>query len=548
MKTNRLLHSAISARRLLCGVFVGAMTMSLFTVGCTKNVDPPVVDPVDPGVNIINKKDTVTLVDTTLVFGIERLSLSCVAGEQEIGFEPFSDWTLVASADAPSWFKVLTASGTKDDKVLKFNLEAFDVLGGSREAKAVFTVGGEAKDVTFVQHGTPRYINVYDVKMVFNEKKTYGTIQYIVTNVEPELVSFPTWMESAVLAKDPSDESRYVIHVKLKYADFDDALRTGSIVLCDKNFKDFIVELPIECEQSVSAYLAATTFDINKPFPGNKSDDIRKGSFSVAAKPGAEDFLVFFYDVDAGAGGSVIKNPSTWVTVTGAVAPADAYAKKTFDFSLPEFNRGAKTRVSACFALPLSETENGLPKTEGELPNIKPILPEQYRIFSITQNKFKRVALTDLEGMENMYKGLFVKCATGVGPQFKPGLSVQTTHTVKIRMASGLKPKLEVQKIAAMAGRPPMVAATPEFNWYDGVGTLPAVVGKGVQGEPVLVSSDEEYDYYTIELNCKPVTYGVVAKFDVRVWVDGETFVPSDLSTIGDPMFILEYNDKEPVL
>lgn len=498
MKTNRLL-------RIIVGCVLCAAVMQ--TTGCTGKEIPG-----------DEKRDTTELFDTVLPFGVERVTISGNGGLLEVGFTPSSDWTF--ESETP-WFKVVTASGTKTDNVLRFSVEAFNEAVGERTAKTFITMGGIRKSVTFKQLGPLRSIVVYGAKVEFDELKSRIDITNILSNVELAVVSTPTWVSDAIV--NQIKDSLYSVTLILNGGEIDTKDREGVVVLGDANFEGYTVEVPVSCLGAVSLRVAVTSWDAKSTFPGEGMSDELDGSFHVVTKPGAnlEDYRVFVYGTTTGPGN--VKSPD-WVTgiKDDDIRPLAIYDSKFYEFHLGKYNdkSGAAMRTAHIMAVPISELMEDGPDGGRYLRpiNLKP----EYVVATINQELYEEYRVVDpLPAVGSEYRPFTIPCL--VNTDGSMGTSLATDVVLKIRMAKGLVPQVQVQNAKAYGDNPERV--------WDGTITKKFV-------------NQGRYDLYTVTLHCKPVTYGSTTTFRTLINQEGRDWAPADptTGTVSDVFIDLIYS------
>lgn len=483
MKTNRLL-------RVIVGCFVcaaGALTMS-----CTDTTIP------GGDKQLPDKHDTTTLVDTLLPFGVHRITIGAAGGEQEVEFAPSGDWTFTSST---AWLKVTTAAGKAADKVLKFTADRFDQVGGYREAITTITVGGVARTVKFTQNGTPRFVHIYDIVNTVNDDfaNATGSIRNILSNVDLEIASSPDWLKSIELVKDPTVDTQYLINYVVVRPDFDSRLRSGIIVLRDKNFPEFTYDLPFDYDASVARYIATPGFAKDFVFDGVVTGKEASGTFSISTKPEQEECMVFYYGRETT--GSFTKTPIAWAKAY--VPPVEvsmlaAYTNVEYEFALTEYTEmyGDASRTAYVLAVPVSELN-----PTGSAPlEVK----DAYQVMSITQKRAPKLEMIDPIGtgpLGSMFSDKVVLCAKGAqitGPgvppgNYKLGVSDLTTYTLKIKAVKGIVPQIKVPDIPAITTG----SATQQENAFTWDGTIDL-------GTPV---TDGAFDNYTVTVTCNSKDY-----------------------------------------
>lgn len=490
MKTNRLLGLVVGC--LMCAT--GVLTMS-----CT--------DTTTPGKDnqLPDTRDTTTLVDTVaLPFGVERITIGAAGGEQEVGFKPIGDWSFTSSTD---WLKVTSASGKVADNVLKFTVEPFNELGGKREAITTIKIGDVSMVVKFTQNGTPRFVHVYDLVTTFNDQKTKATVSNIISNVELEVASFPDWVKSVEIMKDPVVDTQYIINMEAMGMSFDNMLRTAAIVVRDKNFPEYTADIVVNFEESVMPYIATAGFASDFIFRGAGTTADLTSSFTVSSKPGQEACeLKFYVKEDNGT----FRNEATWVKYTAAgaaVMPFDAYTNKNYSFTLDGYAdpSGPATRTAYLMAIPLSEMNGS---------GTGPIeMKDSYQVMTISQEKYVALSMVFPVGGGkdgNMFVGFDVKCVKAmVGPnQYKIGMSDLTTITMVIKMAKGIEPKFVFDTIPAREATGPNNPAEPRFIWQGSISKT--------------FVSEGNNDIYTVKMICDAHDYKVnkltSLTFNLRVY------------------------------
>lgn len=487
MKTNRLL-------RIIVGCVLCAAVMQ--TTGCTGKEIPG-----------DEKRDTTELFDTVLPFGVERVTISGNGGEMEVDFVPAGDWTFESET---SWFKVVTASGTATDKVLRFSVESFDEALGERIAKTFITMSGVRKAVSFKQIGTPRSIVVYGAKVEFDETKGRMEISNIVSNVELTVVSTPTWISNSFV--NQIKDSLYSVTLILNGDEIDTEARDGVVVLGDANFEEYTVDVPVSCVAAIVRRISIPSWDVNKVFPGEGTSDELDGTISVVTRPGAqmEDFRVFIFGTDKGAGD--IKQVE-WVTGikdddVRPIGTLAVYDSKSYDFHLAKWNdkSGDDLRTAYIMVVPESELmEHG----SGKAKYLRPIaLKPEYVVATINQERYE------------VYKVIYPKPAIAGNPRLTDitvpcklnsdatvGASAPVDITFSIRMAKGYVPILKVEDSKEMPSNPSRV--------WDGKISMSYVE----QGR---------HDLYSVTLHCNSVNYGASTQFKVLINESGREWFPGN--------------------
>lgn len=445
-----------------------------------------------------DKHDTTTLVDTIMPFGVERITIGAAGGVQETGFAPAGDWTFTSQTE---WLKVTTASGKAADKVLKFTAERFDQVGGSREAITTITVGGVAKTVKFTQNGAPRFVHIFDIVNTVNDDfaNATGTIRNILSNVELEIASNPDWLKNIDIVKDPKVDTQYMINYVVARPDFDNRLRSGIIVLRDKNFPEFTVDIPFDFDASVAKYIATPGFAKGFVYDGVLDGSRVTGTFTLSTKPGQEECKVFYYGKDEN-GAFIKEGPLAWINMAKVpeVVPTEAYTHSEYEFKIGDYTDmfGAKSRVAYVMAVPASE----LDPTGSKPLEIK----NSYEVMSITQKRSPGLEMIDPIGtgpLGSMFSDKVVLCAKGaqitgqgVPPgNYKLGVSDLTTYTLKIKAVKGIVPQIKVPDIPAITNG----SATQQENAFTWDGTIDL-------GTPV---TDGAFDNYTVTVTCNSKDY-----------------------------------------
>ncbi|MGL5014620.1 MAG: hypothetical protein ACRC6V_10075 [Bacteroidales bacterium] len=178
------------------------------------------------------------------------------------------------------------------------------------------------------------FIKVYNTQLTFNETMTQALIQGIVSNVEIEVVSFPSWIETVTLSSENGGEF-YTATVTLKPADFDDAKREGVITFKDKS-SDYVSDYTIFCEPNSFNLKVEWASEFDEIF--DPSSDIQgavtKAIVTVTSKPG-KDVQIRAYEKMGFRYGS---EPSENVTITEvAITSRAAYNVKSYEISFADY-------------------------------------------------------------------------------------------------------------------------------------------------------------------------------------------------------------------
>ncbi|MGL4412409.1 MAG: hypothetical protein ACRCZM_06745 [Bacteroidales bacterium] len=178
------------------------------------------------------------------------------------------------------------------------------------------------------------FIKVYNTQLTFNETMTQALIQGIVSNVEIEVVSFPSWIESVTLSSENAGEF-YTAIVTLKSNDYDDAKREGVITFKDKA-SDYVADYTILCDpNSFNLKLEwASEFDEIFDSSSDIEGGITKAIVTVTSRPG-KDVEIRAYEKMGFRYGS---EPSENVTITEVpVTTRAAYNVKSYEISFANY-------------------------------------------------------------------------------------------------------------------------------------------------------------------------------------------------------------------
>ncbi|MGL4994117.1 MAG: hypothetical protein ACRC6R_08375 [Bacteroidales bacterium] len=189
-------------------------------------------------------------------------------------------------------------------------------------------------DKTKVVPSTP-FIKVYNTEISFNEEMTQATIQGIVSNVEFEVLSYPSWIESVTLKAENGGEF-YTAIVLLKASDFDDEKREGVITFKDKS-SDYTSDYTIVCEPSNFSLRVSWADEFNDIFDSNASVEgaITKAIVNITSKPGEDVQLRAFERI----GFRFSEEPSEFVTITEVPASTRAaYNVKSYEVSFATYS------------------------------------------------------------------------------------------------------------------------------------------------------------------------------------------------------------------
>jgi len=201
-------------------------------------------------------------------------------------------------------------------------------------------------------------IKVYNTQLTFNESMTEALIQGIVANVEIEVKSFPSWIESVSLQSENGGEF-YTAVVKLKAADYDDAKREGVITFKDKA-SDYVADYTIVCEPNTFNMKVDWDSQFDEIFDPNSSVEgaITKAIVNVITKPGQEVELRAFGKM----GFRYSEEPTTEVTITEVPSTRAAYNVKSYEVSFSNYPysddwSSTTTREFRIFPIPVAQLE-----------------------------------------------------------------------------------------------------------------------------------------------------------------------------------------------
>jgi len=205
---------------------------------------------------------------------------------------------------------------------------------------------------------TPDYIRVYNTEISFNDSMTEAIIQGIVSNVDIEVASYPTWIESVTLEAVNGGEF-YTALVKLKAADYDDEVREG-VITFKAISSDLSADYTIKCDPNSFSIKLDWGSEFDNIFDSDPevTGAISKSIVTIVSKPG--------YDVELRAfeqmGFRYNENPSEYVTITEIPSTRAAYNVKSYEVSFALYPfvdmwTGSTVREFRIFAIPVNQLE-----------------------------------------------------------------------------------------------------------------------------------------------------------------------------------------------
>lgn len=212
---------------------------------------------------------------------ISKFNISANGGENLIEIAPTDNWKMVSKTE---WLTITPAEGTKENKEVTLTAEANPEFT-NRTATVEVTVGNTTMTKTVVQEGTVREITIYgNDTLYFSPEETEIKVSPIIANVEIEIdeATLPSWIENVVLTKNP--DHYYEALVTLKAKDYDDEIRTGSIILKDKS-SDYSKKFTVICKNmeingkylndwtNVPSFMGAKEFTVNVMRASNTEQD-----------------------------------------------------------------------------------------------------------------------------------------------------------------------------------------------------------------------------------------------------------------------------------
>lgn len=228
---------------------------------------------------------------------ISKFNISANGGENLIEIAPTDSWKMVSKTE---WLTITPAEGTKENKEVTLTAEANPEFT-NRTATVEVTVGNTTMTKTVVQEGAVREITIYGKDtLYFSPEETEIKVSPIIANVEIEIdeATLPSWIENVTLTKNP--DHYYEALVTLKANDYDDEIRTGSIILKDKA-SDYSKKFTVICKNmeingkylndwtNVPSFMGAKEFTVNVMRSSNMEQDTliawQQGDYNLQQVP-----------------------------------------------------------------------------------------------------------------------------------------------------------------------------------------------------------------------------------------------------------------------
>lgn len=268
MKTNKIVLS------LLCGSIAAVFATSC---GEEKNLIPG-----DKYIDTIKIKDTVT----TSIEAVNTLQFCADRAEHVIKFEAAGDWAWTVNAK-DEWIKATKVSGTKDNGVIEFSLSE-NFYPKERRTVTTLKINGVDRKLTIVQKGTAPYVAIFNGKITLSKEMKEAYIIDIVSNVELEVASFPSWIKSVELETLEDYPGAHQAFVTLQDWNFDSDVRNDKIKFAGVDDPGVFKEFDISCSEDKEAFLFNTVgLTGGTSLPGMNADPTVPitATFTVYANP-----------------------------------------------------------------------------------------------------------------------------------------------------------------------------------------------------------------------------------------------------------------------